>query len=626
MKHKKSSALLTLGALGVVFGDIGTSPLYALQACFKLAHLPVNQTTIFGVISLIIWAVTLVVSIKYVLLIMRADNDGEGGILALLGLLRKKVANKKRLHGFVLLSLLGLALFYGDSVITPAISVLSAVEGLQVVAPDVAFLIVPIAVAILLTLFGVQSRGTGKIGLVFGPIMVLWFVASGVMGLSHVINMPQVLTALLPTTALEFAWQYPLVAFISLGAVVLAITGAEALYADMGHFGRSAVRTSWFIVVFPCLILNYLGQAALVAQHPEAIASSYFLLYPDWAHIPALILATAATVIASQAVIAGAFSLTRQAVRLGFAPPLTVRHTSNDEAGQVYIGFINWVILLLVLTLVVTFRSSVNLAAAFGMAVSGTLLIDLILFLAVAHYVFKWHWPRIAGLAVIFGVIDLLFVASSLQKFIHGGWIPLAIAAVAFGLLVTWTRGIGIVSRERASREGSIETFVKKIAQCNAITRTPGVSVFLSGHSGHAPLAMHEMVERLHELNTHVLAVTVSVQNVPHVRPETRVEVDDLGSWRDGIAHITLRYGFNDIPNVPYALENLHDKSPELQVSLKNANYFISSSDLVISRNRRMSMLQKVLFIWMYRNSTSPTQYFHLPPARTVDMTSYVEL
>ena len=627
MKSKKMmSTGLTFGALGVVFGDIGTSPLYALQACFALTHITVTHEAIFGIISMIVWAVTLVVSIKYVLLIMRADNDGEGGILALLALLRKKIGHKKSMHFFVLLGLLGLALFYGDSVITPAISVLSAVEGLKIVAPSIEYLIVPITVVILLVLFSVQSRGTGKIGAVFGPIMMAWFVMSGLVGLWHISKMPSVLMALSPLTALDFAVRHPVVAFVALGAVVLSITGAEALYADMGHFGRSAVRKAWFLVVFPCLILNYLGQGALVAAQPSALTSSYFLLYPEWLQLPALIIATCATVIASQAVIAGAFSLTRQAVRLGFAPPMLVKHTSDEEVGQVYIGFINWVILLLVLVLVVVFRSSVNLAAAFGMAVSGTLLIDLVLFLVVARLVLGWRLVQLVPLAVGFGCIDMLFVASSLGKFVHGGWIPLAIAGAAFLLLTTWTRGIGIVSRERARREGSIDDFVKKMKNLPGVSRVPGVSIFLSGHTDHAPLAMHESVERLHELSEHVLVVTVKIHDVPRVALHDRVTVDELGSTRDGIAHVTLNYGFNEMPNVPRALENLHEDAPELQISLKNANYFISSSDIALRHDHRMLGPRKRLFMWLYRNSLSPTQYFHLPHERTIDMTSYVEL
>ena len=631
MKHMKrkrlASIALSVGALGIVFGDIGTSPLYALQACVALTHISLNREDVYGIISLIIWAVTIVVSLKYVLLIMRADNQGEGGILALIGLLRKKLGTRRSIKWWILAGFAGLSLFYGDSVITPAISVLSAVEGIKVVAPHIDFLIVPVTVMILTALFALQSRGTGKIGAIFGPIMITWFILSGVVGLTWIVRSPDVLIAVSPLTAAQFALHHLVTAFIALGAVVLSVTGAEALYADMGHFGRSAVRRAWFMLVYPALLLNYLGQGALVAHNPKAISSAYFLLYPEWAQGIALVIATLATVIASQAIIAGAFSLTRQAVRLNFAPPMLVKHTSGEEAGQVYIGLVNWIIFVLVVALVLVFRSSINLASAFGMAVSGTLFIDTILFFAVARIVFRWQLYWVVIGTICFGSVDLLFLTSSLSKIVHGGWIPLAIAALAFLVLATWTKGIGIVGRERARREGSIGDFVQKLArQSRSVKRVPGVAVYLSGHSKHAPLAMHEAVERLHELNQHVVAVTVHVVDEPHVQPEKRAVVDELGSLKDGIVHVTLRYGFNDVPNVPRALENLRNKTPELHMSVENANYFISSSDLVIRGNHRMSRLRKYIFVWLYRNSLPPTAYFHLPPERTIDMTSYVEL
>ena len=627
MKQRKvASAALTLGALGVVFGDIGTSTLYTLPAVFHVGNLSLTNANIIGVISLIIWAITIVVALKYVTLIMRADNGGEGGVLALVGLLRAKIGVLGRGHGWLLLGFAGLALFYGDSVITPAISVLSAVEGTQVAWPQIAHLTVPITVVILALLFFVQSRGTGLIGKFFGPVMVVWFVCSGAAGLFHVINAPTILLALLPTTALGYALIHPVLTFVLLGAVVLAVTGAEALYADMGHFGRNAVRSSWFMLVFPALLLNYMGQGALVLQSHAAVTSPYFLLYPSALRLPVIILATSATLIASQAVIAGAFSLTRQAVRLGFLPPMRIKHTSEEEVGQVYIGTVNWILFILVVVLVVSFGASSHLAAAYGVAVSGTLLIDSVLFFVVARLVRGWSMKKTCLIAIGFLLVDTLFFTSSLGKVVHGGWIPLLIAAMTFSLMITWTRGQKIISRERQTIEGPLDDFVVALHSAHTLSRPEGSAIYLAHHAGMTPLALRESVDRLHELMRTVVIVNVKTLDIPHVAPRERAKLDELGYRDDGISRVTLEFGYLDAPNVPQALEHIRGRTPELQFDLAAATYFISENDVAIMNNHRMSRLQKRLYVWMYRNAAKTTTYFRLPPERTIDMASYIEL
>lgn len=626
-KRQATSAVLVIGALGVVFGDIGTSPLYTLQAIASLGRITLSAENVYGAVSMIVWAVAIVVALKYVTVIMRADNDGEGGILALLGLLRAKLSHRRVFHLWLLLSFGGLALFYGDSVITPAISVLSAVEGVHVALPNLASFVVPITVAILALLFSMQSRGTGVIGSLFGPVMIVWFVASGVVGLVHVIAAPGVLVTLLPTTALAFFIHHAGLAFLLLGAVVLAVTGAEALYADMGHFGRSAVRRAWFWLVFPALLLNYMGQGALVAHDPSTISSAYFLLYPEALRIPALLLATCATLIASQAVIAGAFSLTRQAVRFGYLPPILIKHTSKEEIGQVYIGAINWLIFMVVILLVIVFGSSTKLAAAFGMAVSGTLLIDSLLFFAVMRYVKGWSLIKVILVAIGFLIIDSLFLASSLSKIAHGGWVPLLIATLAFTILTTWTRGHEIIGRERQRIEGKLQSFVSTLHAANPpIPRIEGSAVYLSHHAGFTPLALHATIKQLHELSSKVIVVSVETLEIPHVPLHARAKVDELGFDDDGISLVRLRFGFNDVPNVPLALEHIRGQSTELQFDPYTSAYFVSDSDLEIVKNHRMSRPRKLLFTLLQRNAASSIKYFHLPTERTVNMATYIEL
>jgi KUP system potassium uptake protein len=625
MNKQQKANWLVIGAIGVVFGDIGTSPLYALQAIFGVSQLSFTAQDIIGVISLIIWSVTIVVTIKYVGLMMRANNKGEGGIMALIALMRRTNISHNKKVLLTLLGLIGVSLFYGDSVITPAISVLSAIEGTRLIAPQLTSFIVPITIAILLCLFAFQARGTGSIGKFFGPIMIVWFIATGVAGLVQVFNYPPILAALLPTSAISFFVSHPAQGFFAMGAVILAITGAEALYADMGHFGRSAIRKAWLGLIFPALMLNYLGQGALVVQQPDAISSAYFLLFPASLQLPVIILATAATLIASQAVIAGAFSLTRQAVQLGFAPRLTITHTSRQEVGQVYVPSLNWLIAVLVVIIVIAFETSANLAGAFGMAVSGTLAIDTILLLVIMRKV--WRTPRIYVIlaGVVFLTLDLLFLTSSTSKLLHGAWLPITLAIASFALLSTWYKGHSIIKRERHRAEGSLRSFVTHLHHID-IPRIPGYAVYLGQNAGNAPLALHETVEQLHELHENVVVVTLQTTDTPHVPESSRVIFDGLGHPDDGISHVTLQFGYKDTPNVPRALELAREMSPEVDFDPLEATYFTSITQPIITHNHRMARWRKHLYAFMDRNANNPSDYFKLPLERTVEMRSLLEL
>lgn len=625
MKKHKHSFWLLVGAIGVVFGDIGTSPLYAIQAIFGNSNILLDATNVIGAVSLIIWAITIVVTIKYIGFMMQANNGGEGGIMALIALLRRTGMSHGKKAALTLLALVGVSLFYGDSVITPAISVLSALEGTKVILPSLTPYIVPATIFALGVLFYVQSRGTGNIGKFFGPIMIVWFASSTAAGLFQLMQEPAILAALIPSTAVTFFIHYPLQGFIMMGAVILAVTGAEALYADMGHFGRRSITKAWFLVVFPALLVCYLGQGALIMQHPDAVRSAYFLLYPDWAQLPAVIIATLATLIASQAVISGAFSLTRQAVQLGFAPRLTIHHTSNQEAGQIYIPFLNWLLAILILIIVLVFGSSEHLAGAYGMAVSGTLIIDTILLLVVMRIIWKRPATIILFTGLLFLVVDILFFASATTKLFHGAWLPLLIGAVGFILLSTWYRGHAFITHERHRLEGSLLSFVIKLRHRKVI-RIPGHAIYIGHHVGNAPLALHETVEQLHELHENIVVVTVQTTDKPHVPESSRVVFDGLGHPDDGISHVTLRFGYKDMPNIPKALQLAREKDPEVDFDPQKATYFTSVSQPVIVRNHRMAKWRKQLYLLMDRNANDPSGYFKLPLDRTIEMRTFLEL
>lgn len=619
-----------LAALGVVFGDIGTSPLYALKTVFLLDGGAVrpNQDDVYGVVSLMFWSITIIVSIKYLGILMRADNDGEGGVMALAALAQRLYANKAGKAGVLLvIGIVGVSLFYGDSIITPAISVLSAVEGLHVTTPAISHLVLPIAAVILIALFALQRFGTGRVGVLFGPVMVLWFTVLAVAGLAMVIQYPSVLVGLSPTFAVTFIVAHPAISFIALGAVVLVITGAEALYADMGHFGRSPIRRAWFFLVFPALTLNYLGQAALVLNRPEAKANPFFLLFPDWSRLPVVILATAATVIASQAVISGAFSLSRQAVQLGLLPPLTVRQTSEREGGQIYMPAINVLLFLGVMAVTLIFGSSDRLSTAYGISVTGALVVDTVLLLLVSRRLWNWAPWKMVLAGVAFGGLELAFLAGNLSKIINGGWVPLLIAGVVILIMTTWRRGRRLVQEDRKRKEGSLTEFIEHVQE-ERLPRVPGVAVFPHPNKESTPLALRANVKHNHVLHEHVIIVAVGFAQVPHVPPAEAFDYDDLGYADDGIEYLGIRFGFSDDPDIPKALRAACRVGalPIRTEDLTHASYFISRGAIRTTRTKSMVRWRRSLFVALAHNAADPAARFDLPPLRTVTMGSDVEI
>jgi len=624
---------LALGALGVVFGDIGTSPLYTIQTVFNPGDphpVPVSTENVFGVVSLVFWSVTIIVTVTYVLLVMRADNDGEGGILALITLISRRGAPGGRRTKLVLavLGIFGASLFFGDSVITPAISVLSAIEGVKVAAPSVASLVIPITAVIILGLFLLQRIGTGAVGRLFGPVMAVWFTTIGVIGVSGIAKHPGILKALSPSYALGFLFGHFAVAFFSLAAVVLAVTGAEALYADMGHFGRAPITRVWLLFVFPACILSYLGQGALILSDPRhAIASPFFLLVPGWARLPMVFLAAAATVIASQAVISGAFSVTQQASQLGYLPRLRIAHTSEEQAGQIYVPWINWALLISVLTLVVTFKSSTALAYAFGMAVTGTITITTLLYFYVALRL--WHRPRwlvATGAAFLLGV-DLLFFAANLTKLVHGAWLPLLIGIVVFTIMTTWQKGRELVTRLRRRDEGPLQGFIDQLHTMRPpLQRVPGTAVFLNRGKETAPLALRANVEHNHVLHEYVLILSIMTVPVPHVPVAERLTVDPLGHKDDRVTHVTARYGYMDQMNVPALLPLIRKADIESPLQESDISYFLSTIALRLGTTPGMSQWRKRLFLATAQITADAAEHFRLPRERTVIMGSRIEL
>ncbi len=624
---------LIVGALGVVFGDIGTSPLYTVQTVFNPSdpH-PVAATTdsIFGIISMIFWSVVIIVTVTYVGLVMRADNDGEGGIMALITLIRgSRVAGGRRTKlALAALGIFGASLFLGDSMITPAISVLSAVEGLKVAQPSLEHLIVPITAGIIVVLFLVQRLGTAAVGRLFGPVMIVWFLAIGACGVSGIADHPEILKALSPSYALDFFFGHFATAFFALAAVVLAVTGAEALYADMGHFGRAPITRAWLILVFPACILSYMGQGALILDDPSAnIASPFFLLVPDWGRWPMVFLATAATVIASQAVITGAFSVARQAAQLGYLPRLRIVHTSEQTVGQIYVPWINWLLLVSVLTLVFTFESSAALAFAFGMAVTGTITITTLLFFYIARR--QWRKPLwlVAIGAGFLLTVDLLFLAANVTKIAHGAWLPLLIALIAFAILTTWQRGRALVTAQRQREEGSLREFVDRLHDRKPpIQRVPGTAVFLNRTKETAPLAMRATVEQIHALHQHVVILSIETLSVPHLPVAERLAIDDLGYRDDGITHASARFGYMDEPNVPAVMRLIEQAAIEAPIDVGEASYFLSTIDLTRGDAPGMSRWRKRLFLATSRITADAAEYFGLPRERTVIMGSRIEV
>jgi KUP system potassium uptake protein len=590
----------------------------------KLSH-----DTIFGIISLIFWSVTIIVTVTYVLLVMRADNDGEGGIMALIALIRRRALPGGRRAKAVLaaLGIFGASLFFGDSMITPAISVLSAVEGVKVAAPSLSDLVIPITVVIIVVLFLVQRLGTGAVGRLFGPVMAVWFTVLGVLGVRGIAAHPVILEALSPSYAIAFLVGHFGTAFFSLTAVVLAVTGAEALYADMGHFGRPPIRRAWLLVVFPACILNYLGQGALILGHPASISNPFFLLAPEWARLPMVLLATVATVIASQAVITGAFSVAHQAARLGYLPRLRIQYTSEQIRGQIYVPWINWLLLVSVLTLVLAFRSSAALAYAYGTAVTGTITITTLLFFYYARH--QWRtplWIVLAGGGVLIA-IDLLFLAANLTKLMHGAWVPLLIGITVFTILTTWQRGRELVTLERVREEGPLPAFIDQLhAMKPPLQRVPGTAIFLNRGKATAPLALRANVEHNEILHEHVLILSIETTPAPHVPAEERLQIDDLGYKDDRIIHVTARFGYMDQTNVPGLVPLIRGAAIESPLHDDRLSYFVSRIELVQGNTPGMSRWRKRLFIATSRITADAAEYFGLPHERTVIMGSRIEL
>ncbi|MFF5139011.1 potassium transporter Kup [Streptomyces sp. NPDC013157] len=621
-----------VGALGVVFGDIGTSPIYTLQTVFNPGDphpVPVSTQNVYGVVSLVFWSVMIIVTVTYVLLAMRADNDGEGGIMALITLLRRWSGQRGARAAGILaaLGIFGASLFFGDSMITPAISVLSAVEGLKVVQPSLGEAVVPITAVIIVVLFLVQRRGTAAVGRVFGPIMIAWFLAIGACGVIGITDHPEILKALSPTYAAGFLFGHFGTAFFALAAVVLAVTGAEALYADMGHFGRRPITRSWLFLVFPACVLSYLGQGALILADPHNISSPFFLLVPGWGRWPMVLLATAATVIASQAVITGAYSVTSQAAQLGYLPRLRIAHTSESTVGQIYVPWINWLLMVSVLTLVFAFRSSAALAFAFGMAVTGTITITTLLFFYIARA--KWGTPRwLIGVgAALLLTVDLLFVAANLTKLVHGAWLPLLIGLTVFTVMTTWQRGRELVTAERARREGPLDEFIEELRAKEATTlRVPGTAVFLNRGKETAPLAMRANLEHNHVRHDQVVILAITTEPVPRVPADQRITVDGLGYADDGIVHVTAHVGYMETPDVPGILAALDPASTEGPLQLDEASYFLSTIELRRGAAPTMAPWRKRLFIATSYITADAAEYFGLPRDRTVIMGSHIEV
>jgi KUP system potassium uptake protein len=634
MKHGAARGALELGALGVVFGDIGTSPLYTVQTVFSPSdphRVPVSTQNVYGVLSLIFWAVVTIVMVTYVLLVMRADNDGEGGIMALITLIRRwSVPTRRRAAvALALLGVFGASLFFGDSMITPAISVLSAIEGVQVAAPSVGAIVLPITAAILIGLFVLQRLGTAAVGRLFGPVMALWFTVIAACGIHGIISNPSILKALSPTYAGTFLFGHFGTAFFSLAAVVLAVTGAEALYADMGHFGRWPITRAWLFVVFPACILNYMGQGALVLSDPtHAISNPFFLLVPGWGRIPMVILAAAATVIASQAVISGAFSLTQQAAQIGYLPRLRIAHTSEERAGQIYVPWVNWALLVAVLALVFTFRSSTALAYAYGVAVTGTITTTTLLF----FYIFRQQWKKPLWVALLGGgillTVDLLFFAANLTKLPHGAWLPLAVGILVFTVLTTWQKGRQLVTRRRTLDEGSLREFIAALHNRKPpLPRVPGTAIFLNRGKTTAPLALRANVEHNHVLHEHVVILAIETLPAPHVLDGDQITIDDLGYKDDRIYHITARFGYMDAPNVPSLLPLISKAETEGKpLNSSDVSYFLSTIEVCRGNTPGMSLWRKRLFIATTRLTADAAEYFQLPRDRTVIMGSRIEL
>ena len=621
-REKTGVLPLTVAAIGVVFGDIGTSPLYAMREAFNGSHpVAANHDNVMGVLSLISWSLIIVVTLKYVVFMMRADNRGEGGIMALLALvLRSTTRNTRGRWILMSLGLFGAALFYGDGVITPAISVLSAVEGLEVATPALKPFVIPVTILVLIGLFLFQQKGTEMVGALFGPITLVWFAVLALLGIINIVKYPDVLAAFSPAYAVNFFAENSTGGFLVLGAVVLAITGTEALYADMGHFGKKPIRLAWSCYVLPALLLNYFGQGALILYNKDAIQNSFYHMAPEWALYPLVILATMATVIASQAVITGTYSLTRQAIQLGYCPRLEVTHTSESEIGQIYMPWINWVLLAAVIGLVLGFESSSKLAGAFGIAVTGTMAIDTVLAFVLMRRL--WHWPLwiAVPLLLVFLSIDLSFFSANAIKLFHGGWFPIVVAIALFTLLVTWKRGRQLLMERLSPGAIPMEPFIQSVT-AHPPTRVPGTAVFLTAAAEGVPHALLHNLNHNKVLHERIVLLTVSTIDIPHVPDEERIEILPLGS---DFYRVVVRYGFKDDPDVPRALGLAAAKG--LKFQMMETSFFLSRQTLIPKVGPGMALWQEKLFALMSRNASSATTFFKIPANRVVELGTRIEL
>ena len=620
-RSRRYLVTLYLGALGVVYGDIGTSPLYAFRECFAPDHhLAPTPANILGVLSLIFWALILIISIEYLVFVMRADNRGEGGIVALISLVRPRTSTSFRRTVLIGLGLFGAALLYGDGMITPAISVLSAIEGLKIATPVFAPYVVGITIAVLIGLFTVQKFGTAKVGTAFGPVMVVWFTTLAVLGITHIVREPAVLQAVSPHHAVNFFLRNKVPGFLVLGSVFLVITGGEALYADMGHFGLKPIRRIWFAFALPALLLNYFGQGSFLLHSPQGVANPFFLMAPKWALLPMVILATSAAVIASQAVISGSFSLTRQAVQLGYLPRIRIRHTSEREIGQIYIPSINWLLMFSAIGLVIAFRSSTNLAAAYGVAVTATMGITTTLTAVNARESWKWPLAASLGFALFFLCFDLSFFGANIVKIADGGWFPLMIGVITFTLMSTWRMGRRILSAKLATGSLSAADFVREVAS-NRIPRVPGTAIFMSRSSEGIPTTLLHNIKHNKVIHQRVVFLTVDIEETSHLADEERSHWEDLGH---GVYRLTLRFGFMEDPNIPLALEAI-ENSP-VEFNAMTTSYFLGRETLIPTKQPGMAIWREHLFAWMMRNASSASSFFSLPPNQVIELGAQVEL
>ncbi len=619
--NKSSLTALTIGAIGVVYGDIGTSVLYAMKEVFNSGHVPFTPENIYGILSIFFWTLTTIVSVKYVVLVLRADNHGEGGLVAMLALASQAVKGSPRLRRVLLLvGIFGTALFYGDGVITPAISVLSAVEGMEVLAPESKSFVMPLTLLILFLLFAVQKRGTGGIGKFFGPITLVWFAVIALLGVTHIAHDPQILKAISPHYALAFIVDNPVVTFIILGAVVLCVTGAEALYADLGHFGKKPIRLAWFLIAMPALTLNYFGQGALLLRYPEAVKNPFFLMAPDWALIPLVVLATMATVIASQALITGAFSVTKQVIQLGYLPRLHIHHTSERDTGQIYIPLVNWGLFAAIVLAVVLFRSSSNLASAYGVAVCTDMLITTILTFFVIRY--QWNYPLALciGATGVFFVVDFAFFASNLMKVFEGGWFPLLIGGGVFTLMITWKQGRHLLNEALRAEAIDLQSFLDAVF-VSPPTRVEGTAVFLTADVGTVPNAMLHNLKHNKVLHENNLFVTVQNHEVPWIGLDKRIEIESLGRhcWQ-----VKIHYGFKDDRDVPKALQQIRGHGCDLEPM--TTSYFLSRDTVVPTIGSGMAPWREKLFAQMHRNAGAAADFLNLPNNAVVELGSKIEI